>query len=995
MSKLIDIKMFVRPRNRDGERITINGNSYSYTQEAGHAAKADKAKQSEKSVFSEQTHYADYALVTSRAYYADKAQEIAEGSEFFDFLRDNYLSKVSPDQAKEVITYVKGILFGRDHGVDGEGNARLASVDIGGYKEKLSGGVFKMKDGRSYMEVDNLYVRMKAYFDTLEIVKTLYTGGNRIAGRGGIRVTRIEDKGTAWRCYFTQEVDGVQIKNPFVANDYAIAIEYNVQGSNHYLWRLVTSVGKDWINLSKSNCAAGSDAPLAGDCLCQLGNLSDPARQCAIMESTVGSGTPSYVLLQGINSYSLDGKDILAMGFDDEKHEAYLRNYGSAYIGDREGKSYLRHSKDGLEIKGAKISITAEDGNTLPLDGYIKKRTAAIDLSVKEYTPQRNLLRGTSFRFASEIPQNNKEHPATLSPETYKGSGVVDINVNESENVYSGIYYARIRGVAGKRLTLSFMTKTITKPDAMGAEVKAYKSDWEPSDIKFRLAEYYIAENNEWQLHSITFDVPGDTEHLDIPSYIAKSGHALSARPMLEESSEYRGWTPSPLDDIDAVKRCGVNVNAERIELDGKSVFKNGHAPEVPLFDEKGKVNPSLSAAQYLMEVLKSMETVIDGGLVMAGLIAAKDAGGNVTAYLNGLRQKMYALAAGVKNFGKDNETSLSHIGFDGSAQFGNLGIAYDGRVSIIDEAGKPRINVTPKELPSDAELLKTADTDITQSLPAMSIGEPQWEDELEGGVFTTTKDNSYVVLTGRLMVIAYPNENLPDRTIANFPVVALNLRNTTTHAQVNLDYWAFAGVMISNGMPEYISESTEFKCTCILPAGRWQLSAVARKSSNVHSQQIHFSSLQVNISHRSGAQALSLARNGWSVVQSEKQAAYVRDGKLCAVGAMNIPGILLAGTVNRIGQLSNAWGEFAEGTNLQYTSSGGVQVLRLKFRDPLPCGADYVAIVNPNDDTSPYGCMPVVRHKTENYCDFRVVNDSGGEVSNVGLDFMIIGRNK
>ena len=154
-------------------------------------------------------------------------------------------------------------------------------------------------------------------------------------------------------------------------------------------------------------------------------------------------------------------------------------------------------------------------------------------------------------------------------------------------------------------------------------------------------------------------------------------------------------------------------------------------------------------------------------------------------------------------------------------------------------------------------------------------------------------------------------------------------------------------------------------------------------------------SNVNMHVSYKSGMQALHLAHNGIASVQSAVQAACIRDGKLCAFGAMNIPGILLTGTVSRYGQLSNAWGEFVEGASLQYTSYGGVQVLGLKFNSPLPCSANYVAIVTPNDDTSPYGCMPVVRHKTANYCDFLVVNDSGGEVTHVGLDFMIIGRNK
>ena len=109
----------------------------------------------------------------------------------------------------------------------------------------------------------------------------------------------------------------------------------------------------------------------------------------------------------------------------------------------------------------------------------------------------------------------------------------------------------------------------------------------------------------------------------------------------------------------------------------------------------------------------------------------------------------------------------------------------------------------------------------------------------------------------------------------------------------------------------------------------------------------------------------------------------------------MNIPGILLAGTVSSGGILSNAWGEFASGTGLTYNDAGGVQVIRLTFTKPLPCGSNYVVSVVPNEDGAVYGCMAVVRRKTERYCEFRIVNDSGGEVGDVGLDFIVVGRNK
>lgn len=295
------------------------------------------------------------------------------------------LSKVSKDIAQDVITFLKGIQIGKKYSIDENGNGKLNSLSVGEFVEKVSGGIIRMDaDGHSYAEVDKLYVRMKAYFDSLEIIKVQYSYGNRIAGRGGVRVTRVEDKGTFYRCYFFQEQDGIKIKNPFIVKDQAIAKDFNIQEgttehvANHYLWRAVTGVGKDYVDLSKTNCDAGSDAPLVGDSLCQLGyqgtDSENRDRQNAIMESVVGSGTPSYVLLQGINSFSLAGKDMVSMGFDELNNEAYLHVYGNAYIGARDKSSYIQYGKNGLEAKLAKLDISV-GGESKPLDKYIEEHS--------------------------------------------------------------------------------------------------------------------------------------------------------------------------------------------------------------------------------------------------------------------------------------------------------------------------------------------------------------------------------------------------------------------------------------------------------------------------------------------------------------------------------------------------------------------------------------------------------------------------------------------
>ena len=462
-------------------------------------------------------------------------------------------------------------------------------------------------------------------------------------------------------------------------------------------------------------------------------------------------------------------------------------------------------------------------------------------------------------------------------------------------------------------------------------------------------------------------------------------------------------WHTVPLRS--AMKRAGLDIDTERIELNGRTMFKNDNAT-VPLFAENGKLNPQLSTAQYLMNVLRSMETMIDGGLVIAGLMAAKD-GNQVTAYLNGLRQKMHALAAGVKAFGTNEESALSYINFDGSAKFGNLGIGYDGSVNIIDKEGKPRINITPDELPPDSELFKNADIDrdfLLDQIKGDIIGN---ESHFSTSSFQIKNDNSFVTIA--LDVNMEGRMDLAWRAIVvKGPSCGVSLRKVSENRNINMAY--FSGVLVrfdDNGQPigstkdhveiygnsMAVTQSGKISTSLSLSAGVWQIRALGERGSNLFREaSVRLSNIRIHVSHSSGMQSLNLAHNGFASIQSDKQAVYVRNGKLCAFGSMNIPGILLAGTIERWGGISNAWGEYAVGTKLQYVESDGRRVARVVFKDALPCGANYVAIANVNGDST--GCTAVVWRKTAKYCDFRVVEINGGEPTHVGLDVIILGKN-
>jgi len=171
------------------------------------------------------------------------------------------------------------------------------------------------KTGRSYLEVDELFVRIRALFTELEIRKLTYAGGNWIFSAAGMTCERVEELEDVYRCYFPSIDAEKEGENEFRAGDQARCQEFNVKTgtsqnvSNRYYWRLVVGAGDNYIDLSKTDCDSGSDAPKAGDSIVQLGNRSDKGRQNAIIISAYGEGSPSFTQHKGINSYSLKGTE--------------------------------------------------------------------------------------------------------------------------------------------------------------------------------------------------------------------------------------------------------------------------------------------------------------------------------------------------------------------------------------------------------------------------------------------------------------------------------------------------------------------------------------------------------------------------------------------------------------------------------------------------------------------------------------------------------------
>ena len=257
-----------------------------------------------------------------------------------------FLRKDQPDQTNYLIRFLGGLISDNIESQD------FASGPFG------TGFVVKRdpKTGKSYIETDELYVRLKAYFETLEIKHLSHVGGRIVASPAGMECVRVElvsaeyetlydsagspitdSEGEevtvpsiggeqAYRCYFKQTDGEKEIVNEFAVDDLAQCREFNVkegtshQVSNQYYWRRVIGVGEGYIDLSITDCDPGSMEPKAGDTIVTIGNKTDESRQHVVFLSSYDNDAPCIKLYSGINSYSMLDKEVTVISPNADKN---------------------------------------------------------------------------------------------------------------------------------------------------------------------------------------------------------------------------------------------------------------------------------------------------------------------------------------------------------------------------------------------------------------------------------------------------------------------------------------------------------------------------------------------------------------------------------------------------------------------------------------------------------------------------------------------------
>lgn len=314
----------------------------------------------------------------------------------------------------------------------------LKGIELGKFVSGLlgTGGAIQIDEsGCSHAEFDYLTIRKLAIFIELIIQEAKHVGGMLIVSPSGMTISKVEETDTAYRCYFERTDGDRTLQNQFTVGTQARRQTFNLTEQAYY-WRLVTAVGADYIDLSKTDCDTGSTIPQAGDELAGLGHRTDKTRQAAIIISAFGTNSPSIMYYQGIDSYSLEDKAVKMDYYDPVSGRYKSVTYGDTYVGDKDGSTYMKYDQEeGVEVAG-KIKLKAGSTGASQLEDLPDEIYNAVKIGGE------NLLLNTGFLGDFESLELESGTPLKEDTKMYnssldKWSGTATLN--QDENAVSGV----------------------------------------------------------------------------------------------------------------------------------------------------------------------------------------------------------------------------------------------------------------------------------------------------------------------------------------------------------------------------------------------------------------------------------------------------------------------------------------------------------------------------------------------------------------------------
>lgn len=524
------------------------------------------------------------------------------------------------------IATLRSLLIGNTgYGITQEGIATLKEIVSAAFRSGALGSGFKLGDyngsGDSYLEVDRLLVRKAAEFVKLVIRELQSVGGEIVLSPAAMKISNVVyfEKGTVlpeyngsplrynvYRCYFSQKKGDEEIENQFVMGDLVRCQTFNVKEGvsenvkNRYYWRKVYKVGKDFIDVLADFCDTGSDIPQAGDELVQMGNTTDTARQSVVVLSAYGADAPSLKMYEGVDSYSLENKEVFVLS----RQEMFAIADKFRFItrkANGEIESTQSFAEFVMSVDGLKSTVATNKRDITQMRSDIKQMPNQILLTVGEHYPtkkdvtqqiesasseitqtatniamkvgytlaeRRNLLVGSLFRkqgegfflLRSKIYRTSAHEGANVifAPDAKTG-GVQWGGAANSRNIHV---------TKGKTYTLAFWARTKSAKVEIVGETIWHSSATDTSrpggytgpNGSANLGVVTITPSNGWYLYQKTFTVAANApyEWISVACLKANASTASQqvyiAHPILIEGTaeDFVCWSASP-DDYDYI----------------------------------------------------------------------------------------------------------------------------------------------------------------------------------------------------------------------------------------------------------------------------------------------------------------------------------------------------------------------------------------------------------------------------------------------------------
>lgn len=683
---------------------------------------------------------------------------------------DNFISKQFDDIVNGTITFQKIQKFLKGMKVGANGDWTLDELD------------------NTHLTTDYLQVRMKAIFETLEILHTDTLGGELfITPVGSNRILKVEEVNItydgvsqkAYRCYFLGEQDGSKVENKWKVGDQARSKSFNLTAGkyhnvgNHYYWRLVIGVSSEaveidgkkyhYVDLSDIDKDAASDEPMVDDILNQCGNRTDITRQSCLVFSAVDTYSPCITLYHGVDGYTFNNKEYVNYGVNHSTNKAFFHVYGDMYFGDRptsannyEGESYVKFDSETkkVTIKGELDIKSTYDGKTL--DKYIAdKRRIFGSQPVPPYDVNDMWVNAT---YPSDGSTYKNE---ILKCSTAKAEGEkFDIADWKLASKYTDDTKAEEAKKAAEKAQEEIKT-TQSNLNTLGTTVSNNKKAFDDFTSDGYLDSSEIAA------------IAQDSKRLedDYNAAVESYNNVVGSKFLLDKDGNettYKTDLVSAKATLDSAKNELITYLSDIVsrynasDSNGKATIKAAAAQKYTNFtnaykafyDKLGVANnyitsnlfdglntkliTNMAGLEYIKAALVDGDTVVKGGLILSTLIALRNDKGDVTAGINGAdtKENGIALWLGGKAIDKQASTTTeeekkiaakSLLRFDGTGYFanGNLWWDADGILHADPTSFIINKNNVGVQLALFAPIWKSGTTDTTKLANVLSI-DPQ-----------------------------------------------------------------------------------------------------------------------------------------------------------------------------------------------------------------------------------------------------------------------------